>query len=250
MSCCELATVLLEPVVTRSEWEWIVGSGYGPEADLDPPGQRADNARVTTVLYDGATASRARARHVMRRRDAMGGTIARSRSASADRTPASNSAVSRLSLLPRFEFVVAGAPIPVSARSQRLVALLAVERKQLRRAYIAGTLWPEVGMDRACASLRSALWMIPTQLSRFILVDGQSIQLAPYLPVDYHTAEATARRLMDTESVAGALVEDSLLDADLLSEWSEDWILIEQERFRQLRLHALESLCEQLTARR
>jgi len=157
---------------------------------------------------------------------------------------------SRLSLLPRFEFRFAGVPIAVSTRSQRLIALLAVERTQLRRAFVAGTLWPEAGTNQAGASLRSALWMIPTQLTAFILADGPHIQLAPHLPVDYHVAQATARRLIDSESEVDAAVDDDLLAADLLPEWCEDWIIIEQERFRQLRLHALESLCERLTARR
>ena len=31
---------------------------------------------------------------------------------------------------------------------------------------------------------------------------------------------------------------------DLLSDWNEDWVLIERERFRQARLHALEALCD------
>jgi DNA-binding SARP family transcriptional activator len=92
--------------------------------------------------------------------------------------------------------------------------------------------------------------MIPAQLSGFVLADGPNIQLAPQLSVDYHAAQAAARGLIHSESdVDGAVAED-LLGADLLPEWSEDWIIIEQERFRQLRLHALELLCERLTARR
>jgi DNA-binding SARP family transcriptional activator len=38
-----------------------------------------------------------------------------------------------------------------------------------------------------------------------------------------------------------------VLSGDFLPDWSEDWVLIERERFRQLRLHALEAICEQLT---
>src|SRR5262249_34948935 len=35
-----------------------------------------------------------------------------------------------------------------------------------------------------------------------------------------------------------------------LPDWYDDWVVIERERFRQLRLHALEALCETLTAER
>src|SRR5260370_18507980 len=48
--------------------------------------------------------------------------------------------------------------------------------------------------------------------------------------------------LTDSDAVRVELV------ADVLPDWYEDWVLIEQERFRQLRLHALETLCEQLIA--
>ncbi len=33
---------------------------------------------------------------------------------------------------------------------------------------------------------------------------------------------------------------------DLLPDWYEDWVLVERERFRQLRLHALEAMCRRL----
>ena len=35
---------------------------------------------------------------------------------------------------------------------------------------------------------------------------------------------------------------------EILPDWYEDWVLIEREHFRQLRLHALEALCVELTA--
>jgi DNA-binding SARP family transcriptional activator len=35
---------------------------------------------------------------------------------------------------------------------------------------------------------------------------------------------------------------------ELLPGWYDDWVLVERERHRQLSLHALESLCEHLTA--
>ena len=35
---------------------------------------------------------------------------------------------------------------------------------------------------------------------------------------------------------------------ELLPDWYDDWVLIERERFRQLRLYALEALCTDLAA--
>jgi len=40
------------------------------------------------------------------------------------------------------------------------------------------------------------------------------------------------------------------LSSELLPACYDDWVLAERERFRQLRLHALEALCERLTASR
>ncbi len=37
------------------------------------------------------------------------------------------------------------------------------------------------------------------------------------------------------------------LAGDLLPGWYDDWVIVERERIRQLRLHALEVLCENLS---
>jgi DNA-binding SARP family transcriptional activator len=39
-----------------------------------------------------------------------------------------------------------------------------------------------------------------------------------------------------------------LFFCDLLPDWYDDWVIIERERLRQLRIHALEVLCQRLTA--
>src|SRR5262249_38081752 len=38
-----------------------------------------------------------------------------------------------------------------------------------------------------------------------------------------------------------------LLCKDLLPDWYDDWVTLDRERFRQLRMHALERLCDRLT---
>ena len=39
-----------------------------------------------------------------------------------------------------------------------------------------------------------------------------------------------------------------VLSADLLPDWYDDWLIVERERVRQRRLHALEAACRSLTA--
>jgi DNA-binding SARP family transcriptional activator len=43
-------------------------------------------------------------------------------------------------------------------------------------------------------------------------------------------------------------VPDAGLQGELLPGWYDDWVLLERERLRQLRLHALEELAARLTA--
>jgi DNA-binding SARP family transcriptional activator len=78
------------------------------------------------------------------------------------------------------------------------------------------------------------------------------IKLGADVSVDLTTAVALPGRLLDRsnscpEGDLGAAAR-SVLSDDLLSDCYDDWVLIECERFHQLRLHALEALCERLTA--
>lgn len=135
--------------------------------------------------------------------------------------------------------------LPPSA--QRLVAFLALQRRAVQRVYIAGVLWIDSNQDAANASLRTALWRV--RLARFRLVEATATHLAlsPGIVVDLHDAVAVARRL----TRKGATVEDTDLDGltitgELLPDWYEDWVVLERERFRQMRLHALEALSTEL----
>src|SRR5437667_422329 len=60
--------------------------------------------------------------------------------------------------------------------------------------------------------------------------------------------EAAARRALHRTDDAALELDASTFGADLLPDWYEDWVLIERERYRQLRLRALDALCERLTA--
>lgn len=72
--------------------------------------------------------------------------------------------------------------------------------------------------------------------------------LAPGVEVDLHEVRAQARRVLRHELSTPDDVDDLCLAGELLPDWYDDWVLIERERFRQLRLHALDALCEAPTA--
>ena len=71
----------------------------------------------------------------------------------------------------------------------------------------------------------------------------------PGVTVDYVEMTRLAGRLLHRDLTGEELVDvpSDLLAADLLPGWDEDWLLIDRERHRQLRLHALEALSTQLT---
>ncbi|MDP9343871.1 MAG: transcriptional regulator [Actinomycetota bacterium] len=132
--------------------------------------------------------------------------------------------------------------------TQRLVAFLALRLRPLRRNYVAGILWTESQEERATASLRSALWRL--RLPDFPLIEASSQELAlgSRVRVDYRHALELAHQVMDGHrDASGAGLSRlplHLLMEDLLPDWYEDWVTAEREYFRQLRLHALEILCE------
>jgi DNA-binding SARP family transcriptional activator len=76
-----------------------------------------------------------------------------------------------------------------------------------------------------------------------------TLSLETGVQVDLHVAAARAQELIDKRHPLRDVSETlRLLRQELLSDWSEDWVMIEQERFRQLRLHGLETLSELLTS--
>jgi DNA-binding SARP family transcriptional activator len=130
--------------------------------------------------------------------------------------------------------------------AQRLVAQLCFVPRVARSA-LAGSLWPEVSEEHAHGSLRSALWRLHRLAPGLVRTAGDSLALAEDVEVDVHELAAWARRALRDGSERGETgVPDVGLSGDLLPGWYEDWVMLERERLRQLRLHALEAVAERL----
>jgi DNA-binding SARP family transcriptional activator len=155
-----------------------------------------------------------------------------------------------LSLLSGFELRRDGRPLAVAPSAQRLLAFLALHRGRLARIFVAGHLWSDASEQRATAALRTALWRLGTADPGIVRCEGQSLLLDPAVTIDVAEGAGLARQALggcDTPTSTAALA--GLRDSgELLPDWYDDWVLIERERFRQLRLHALERLCETLSA--
>jgi DNA-binding SARP family transcriptional activator len=155
----------------------------------------------------------------------------------------------RLCLLNAFDLSRKGRAVPLPPSAQRLLAFLALRASPLLRPYVAGMLWPDASDTRAAANLRSSLWRLRRPRCRLVEATARDLRLAPQVAVDVHEATAVAHRTLAVETPdAETEAARELLSHDLLPDWYDDWVVIEQERFRQLRLHALETLCERLTA--
>jgi len=153
----------------------------------------------------------------------------------------------RLNLLGGFELRRGKAPILLAAGPQRVVAFVALHMRPLRRGYVSGTLWPDATEARAAASLRSALWRIQRHVPLLTTI-GDKVSLAGGVQVDLREASTAAETLVDAHDLDGVEIDRSLLTLELLPGWYDDWVLIERERWRQVRLHALEVRCELLAA--
>lgn len=159
------------------------------------------------------------------------------------------SAAVRLELLSGFSLHIDGQAVSLAMGAQRLVALLALQARPLLREHIAGILWPESSTGHAGASLRSALWRVHRLGSgRVVWTTRSHVGLDPLVTVDVYAMLGQAHRLLEApEAIHADDLDYRSLTKDLLPDWYEDWVVVERDRIRQLRLHALEALCRRLT---
>lgn len=154
-----------------------------------------------------------------------------------------------LGLLQGFRLERDGGTLELPLGIQRLVAFLAVHNRPLLRLYVAGNLWIDSSEEHANANLRTALWRL--HRLGFPLVDASRshLSLAPGVVVDLHDSSRRARQVLRHEAALDRDDFDAILSGgDLLPDWYDDWVLVEREQFRQLRLLALETLCTDLAA--
>jgi DNA-binding SARP family transcriptional activator len=156
----------------------------------------------------------------------------------------------RLTLLNRFQLSRDDEAIALPNGAQRLLAFLAVRGRRVQRLSVACTLWIDVSEQRATANLRSAVWRLKEVADGLVDADQSELGLTRDVQVDLHRLKAESGRVLDDETGGTSLTADiAALTGDLLPDWYDDWVLVERERVRHLRLHALETLCDELSLR-
>jgi SARP family transcriptional regulator, regulator of embCAB operon len=154
---------------------------------------------------------------------------------------------SQLVLMDGFSLRSGDAIRRLPASAQRLMAFVALQGRAVSRQRAAFTLWPDASEAHAYGSLRTALFRLRAVCpGGSVLESGSEFELSASVGVDVRRAYELASNLESSGDPNGDAKElEHLLEGgELLPDWYDDWVLVERERFHELRLHALETLCE------
>ena len=129
---------------------------------------------------------------------------------------------------------------------QRLIAHLSLSGRPACGA-VAGQLWPDVPEAQAHGSLRTTLWRVRRAVPGLVVVSGGTVALAAGVRVDVREFVGWAHAVLDPARGLDRIDAAAAVGAGtLLPGWDDDWVQLERERLRQLRLHALEVLADRL----
>lgn len=149
-----------------------------------------------------------------------------------------------------FELLVDGRRLPIPRSAERVLAYLALADRPVARSRLAGVLWLDGSERSAAKSLRTALWRLRRAGADIVAGAADRVRLHPAVAVDARDLEELARRLVREPDADSLNRLDRLVDAvELLPDWDDEWVVADRERFRLLRLEALESGAAALTDR-
>jgi DNA-binding SARP family transcriptional activator len=126
------------------------------------------------------------------------------------------------------------------------MAFIALHGGKNLRTYVAESLWADVAGSRARANLRSALWRLRESGHQLLDISAGCFGLLPDMTVDVRELEAQCHEALRVPRGTSSDMSVLIAPAELLPGWYEDWVIVERERLRQLRLYALEAACEAL----
>jgi len=146
----------------------------------------------------------------------------------------------RLRLTTEFQLLADSTPIRLPHSAERIVSFLALARAPVTRSTLAGTLWPDVSENRANGDLRSTLWRL-RRVAPIVPPYDDRVFLTNNVAVDLVDLTDLTREILDgpTRSTLARLPE-LIAGAGVLPSWDEEWLIVDRERYRALRLHALE----------
>ncbi|WP_194825052.1 BTAD domain-containing putative transcriptional regulator [Nocardia sp. XZ_19_231] len=153
----------------------------------------------------------------------------------------------QLTLVEEFALEVDSHRLVVPHMAERVLTYLALVGRPVARCRLAGTLWPECSELAASKSLRTALWRLRQVEESLVETDRDRLRLDPNVAVDFADLVGLAYALVDDpRSAELAHVHLLINHAELLPDWDEEWVVADRERYRLVRLTALESAAEAL----
>jgi DNA-binding SARP family transcriptional activator len=158
-----------------------------------------------------------------------------------------------LTLTGEFELVVAGQRLTVPHSVERLLAYLALTERPVNRTKLAGTLWYDAPEKKAANNLRTTLWRLGRVCGWLVLADLDRLVLSSDVRVDATELTGLSRRLIhgtDPDPHDLGHLPVLVAGAELLPDWEDGWVVDDRERFRVLRLEALERAAAALIERR
>jgi DNA-binding SARP family transcriptional activator len=156
-----------------------------------------------------------------------------------------------LTLTGEFELTIAGERTTVPHSVERLLAYLALTERPVSRGKLAGTLWFDASEQRAANNLRTTLWRLGRVCGELVSVDPDRLVLAPDVTVDATELTGLSQRLIHDPAPADlGHLPVLVARSELLPDWEDGWVVADRERFRVLRLEALERAAEALIERR
>ena len=98
------------------------------------------------------------------------------------------------------------------------------------------------------ANLRSVIWRLGPAGQSILVSDGGLLALHDTVELDVRALTNAAFDVLENREPPPGGFEALIHAGELLPDWSDEWVIVDRERYHQLRLHALERLCQQLAA--
>jgi DNA-binding SARP family transcriptional activator len=141
-----------------------------------------------------------------------------------------------------FELLLDGRRLPIPRSAERVLAYLALADRSVARSRLAGALWLDRSERSASKSLCTALWRLHRAGVDIVTAVADRIRLHPGVVVDVKDLEELACQLIRRPNSDALVRLGLLLEAvELLPDWDDEWVVADRERFRLLRLEAMES---------
>lgn len=129
----------------------------------------------------------------------------------------------------------------------RIVVYLALHGSETRNR-LAGVLWPDTTQENALARLRSGLWRYRHQLRDVVKVNRGSLAMKDHVSTDVDRLVQLSNAILDSDTYIPTDFAMLLRPNELAPEWHDEWIVVERDRLRHLRLQALDVLVDRLIA--